>query len=46
MLGSIWLLGDSLPDELGMMGISFIVFGMILNSMIVTFSKKSEVNNP
>ena len=46
LLGSVWLLGDSLPDELGMMGISFIVFGMILNSMIVTFSQKSEVNNP
>lgn len=46
LLGGIWLLGDSRPDDLGILGISFIVFGMIFNSMIVTFSKKSEIVNP
>ena len=46
LLGGIWLLGDSRPDALGIIGISFIVFGMILNSMIVSFSKKPEIINP
>lgn len=43
LLGGVWLLGDSRPDGLGIIGLSFIVFGMILNSMIVSFSKKSEI---
>lgn len=42
LLGGIWLLGDSRPDGLGILGISFIVFGMIFNSMIVSFSKKNQ----
>ena len=46
LLGGIWLLGDSPPDGLGIIGISFIVFGMILNSMIVTLFEKPQVHTP
>ncbi|MDS0525198.1 multidrug resistance efflux transporter family protein [Clostridium sp. SHJSY1] len=34
LLGGILLLGDSLPDLLGLIGILLIIFGMILNSVL------------
>ncbi len=45
LLGGILLLGDTPPDNLGIIGISFIVFGMIFNSIIVFFFEKSEISN-
>lgn len=34
LLGGIWLLGDSMPQPVGFVGIGLIVIGMVLNSLV------------